>query len=191
MRILCDVVLEACSVENACRELSVERHGAYSLVDRGVPFPGLSRKRTGIDRSHWNLQERPARNRRWRNGARAGCAGPGRTQAGLDASSGRGIMPGMDQPLNSEKDIPMREDIRLLGRILGDTVRSQEGDAVFDIIEGIRQSSIRFRRDEDQVARRELEAALNRLSRDETIQIIRAFSYFSHLANIAEDQHHI
>ena len=69
-------------------------------------------------------------------------------------------MPGMDQPLNSEKDIPLREDIRLLGRILGDTVRSQEGDAVFDIIEGIRQSSIRFRRDEDQVARRELEAAL-------------------------------
>src|SRR5215207_3100048 len=100
-------------------------------------------------------------------------------------------MPGMDQPLDSEKDIPLREDIRLLGRILGDTVRSQEGDAVFDIIEGIRQSSIRFRRDEDQVARRELEAALNRLSRDETIQIIRAFSYFSHLANIAEDQHHI
>ena len=43
----------------------------------------------------------------------------------------------MDQPLNSEKDIPLREDIRLLGRILGDTVRSQEGDAVFDIIEGI------------------------------------------------------
>ena len=117
--------------------------------------------------------------------------GESRTQAGLDASSGRGIMPDMDQPLNSEKDIPLREDIRLLGRILGDTVRSQEGDAVFDIIEGIRQSSIRFRRDEDQVARRELEAALNRLSRDETIQIIRAFSYFSHLANIAEDQHHI
>ena len=45
--------------------------------------------------------------------------------------------------------------------------------------------------DEDQVARRELEATLNGLSRDQTIQIIRAFSYFSHLANIAEDQHHI
>src|SRR5215210_5826181 len=99
-------------------------------------------------------------------GARAG------HRRGLDASSGRGIMPSMDQPLNSEKDIPLREDIRLLGRILGDTVRSQEGDAVFDIIEGIRQSSIRFRRDEDQVARRELEASLNGLSPDQTIQII-------------------
>ena len=102
------------------------------------------------------------------------------------------MMHGMDQPLDvSEKDIPLRDDIRLLGRILGDTVRSQEGEPVFDIIEGIRQSSIRFRRDEDQVARRELESALNGLSRDQTIQIIRAFSYFSHLANIAEDQHHI
>src|SRR5215204_6687 len=98
-----------------------------------------------------------------------------RVQAGLDASFGRGIMPDMDQPLDSEKDIPLREDIRLLGRILGETVRNQEGDAFFDIIEGIRQRSIRFRRDEDQVARRELEAALNRLSRDETIQIIRAY----------------
>src|SRR3954467_10106055 len=95
------------------------------------------------------------------------------------------MMPGMDQPSDiPEKDVPLREDIRLLGRILGDTVRSQEGEAVFEIVEGIRQSSIRFRRDEDQVARRELEATLNGLSRDQTIQIIRAFSYFSHLANI-------
>src|SRR5829696_5264509 len=75
MRILCDVVLEACPVENACRELSVERHGAYSLVGTGVPFPRLSRKRTGIDRSHWNLQER--RREGWRIGAGLHAAGPG------------------------------------------------------------------------------------------------------------------
>ena len=53
--------------------------------------------------------------------------GQGRTQAGLDASSGRGIMPGMDQPLNSEKDIPLREDIRLLGRILEDAFTDEAG----------------------------------------------------------------
>jgi phosphoenolpyruvate carboxylase len=90
-----------------------------------------------------------------------------------------------------EKDLPLRDDIRLLGRILGDTVREQEGEAVFDIVERIRQTSIRFRRDEDATARRDLEATLNGLERDRTIQIIRAFSFFSHLANIAEDQHHI
>jgi phosphoenolpyruvate carboxylase len=98
------------------------------------------------------------------------------------------VMHPLDIP---EKDLPLRDDIRLLGRILGDTVRAQKGEAMFDIVERIRRCSIRFRRDEDQAGRRELEATLNSLSRDQTIQIIRAFSYFSHLANIAEDQHHI
>ncbi|MDB5986103.1 MAG: ppc [Nevskia sp.] len=89
------------------------------------------------------------------------------------------------------KDDPLREDTRLLGRILGDTVRAQLGDAVFDLIERIRQTSIRFHRDADESARAELEATLDGLSHDQTIQVVRAFSYFSHLANIAEDQHHI
>src|SRR5919202_5779105 len=90
-----------------------------------------------------------------------------------------------------EKDRPLRDDIRPLGRILGDTIRAQEGEAVFATVERIRRSSIGFHRDEDEAARRELEATLNSLSGGRTIQIIRAFSYFSHLANIAEDQHHI
>jgi uncharacterized membrane protein YccF (DUF307 family) len=84
-----------------------------------------------------------------------------------------------------EADARLRDDIRLLGRILGDTVRDQEGAELFDLVERIRQTSIRFRRDEDEAARRELEATLNGLSHDETLRIIRAFSYFSHLANIA------
>jgi phosphoenolpyruvate carboxylase len=50
---------------------------------------------------------------------------------------------------------------------------------------------VRFRRDEDADARLELEAVLNSLSHERTIEIIRAFSYFSHLSNIAEDQHHV
>jgi Phosphoenolpyruvate carboxylase len=91
----------------------------------------------------------------------------------------------------SGKDRPLRDDIRLLGRILGDTVREQEGEAVFDIVERIRQTSIRFHRDNDEAARRALEAILNDLSPGQTVQIVRAFSYFSHLANIAEDQDHI
>ena len=99
-----------------------------------------------------------------------------------------------DMPIQTdipEKDLPLRDDIRLLGRILGDTVRQQEGDAVYDIVEAIRQNSVRFHREEDDAARRALEATLNGLGPEQTIQIIRAYSYFSHLANIAEDQHHI
>ncbi|MFA9440344.1 phosphoenolpyruvate carboxylase [Uliginosibacterium sp. sgz301328] len=90
-----------------------------------------------------------------------------------------------------DKDIPLREDIRLLGRILGDTVRQQEGDAVFNLVEKIRQTSIRFHRDADASARAELESMLDALSREDTNHVVRAFSYFYQLANIAEDQHHI
>ena len=67
-----------------------------------------------------------------------------------------------------EKDLPLRDDIRLLGRILGDTVREQEGETIFDIVERIRRTSIRFHRDEDDTARRDLEAMLKALSRDRT-----------------------
>jgi len=90
-----------------------------------------------------------------------------------------------------EADARLREEIRLLGRILGDTVRDQEGPDVFDLVERIRQTSIRFHRDEDRVARRELELMLDSMSTAETVRIVRAFSYFSHLANIAEDQNNI
>lgn len=90
-----------------------------------------------------------------------------------------------------EADVRLRDDIRLLGRILGDTVRDQEGPELFDLVERIRQTSIRFHRDEDRLARRELEQILDSMSTSETVRIVRAFSYFSHLANIAEDQNNI
>src|SRR5258708_8580324 len=89
------------------------------------------------------------------------------------------------------EDARLRTDIRLLGRILGDTVRDQEGADVFDLVERIRQTSIRFHRDDDKPARRELELILDSMSISQTLRIVRAFSYFSHLANIAEDQNNI
>ncbi|MCA6117721.1 phosphoenolpyruvate carboxylase [Bradyrhizobium sp. WSM 1738] len=96
-----------------------------------------------------------------------------------------------DEALALEEDARLRTDIRLLGRILGDTVRDQEGAEVFDLVERIRQTSIRFHRDEDKLARRELETILDSMSIADTLRIVRAFSYFSHLANIAEDQNNI
>src|SRR3954468_10108815 len=96
-----------------------------------------------------------------------------------------------DDALALEEDARLRTDIRLLGRILGDTVRDQEGADVFDLVERIRQTSIRFHRDDDQPARRELELILDSMSNSQTLRIVRAFSYFSHLANIAEDQNNI
>jgi phosphoenolpyruvate carboxylase len=97
----------------------------------------------------------------------------------------------VEDALALEEDARLRNDIRLLGRILGDTVRDQEGADVFDLVERIRQTSIRFHRDDDRPARQELELILDGMSTTQTVRIVRAFSYFSHLANIAEDQNNI
>ncbi|WP_109480979.1 phosphoenolpyruvate carboxylase [Paraburkholderia sp. C35] len=88
-----------------------------------------------------------------------------------------------------DKDQPLFEDIRYLGRLLGDVVREQEGDAVFDVVETIRQTAVRFRREDDSVAAQALDKKLRGLSPEQTVSVVRAFSYFSHLANIAEDRH--
>ena len=81
--------------------------------------------------------------------------------------------------------------MRLLGRILGDVIRDQDGDAAFDLIEQIRKLSVAFRRHADHEADRALKKLLTSLSGDQTVSVIRAFTYFSHLANLAEDRHHI
>ncbi|WP_119155657.1 phosphoenolpyruvate carboxylase [Caldimonas tepidiphila] len=90
-----------------------------------------------------------------------------------------------------EKNRPLREDIRLLGRILGDVIREQEGKEAFELIERIRQLAVGYRLKADAQAGRTLDRVLKNLSTDQTVSVIRAFSYFSHLANIAEDRHHV
>jgi phosphoenolpyruvate carboxylase len=92
-------------------------------------------------------------------------------------------MPSQEQPLV--------EDIRWLGRILGDVIRQQEGDEAFALIEQIRRLSVAFRRDADALADKALKKQLASLSSEQAVSVIRAFTYFSHLANLAEDQHHI
>ncbi len=90
-----------------------------------------------------------------------------------------------------DNERPLVEDIRLLGRILGDVIREQEGVAAYELIEQIRKLSVSFRRDADADADKALKKLLKGLSGDQTVSVIRAFTYFSHLANLAEDRHHI
>jgi phosphoenolpyruvate carboxylase len=89
------------------------------------------------------------------------------------------------------KNRPLVEDIRLLGRILGDVIREQEGHEAFELIERVRQLSVAYRLKKDASAGRVLDRLLKNLTGDQTVSVIRAFSYFSHLANIAEDRHHV
>ena len=91
-----------------------------------------------------------------------------------------------------DKDRPLREDTRLLGRILGDVLRQQTGEAGYARVEAIRQAAVRFRRgagDEAVAARAELARLLDGLPVAQVLDVVRAFSYFSQLANLAEDVH--
>ncbi len=92
---------------------------------------------------------------------------------------------------NKNSERPLVEDIRLLGRILGDVIREQEGVAAYELIEQVRKLSVAFRRDADVESDKALKKLLKGLSGDQTVSVIRAFTYFSHLANLAEDRHHI
>ena len=109
------------------------------------------------------------------------------------ASKNLEVPPAKPGPLAKMKanERPLVEDIRLLGRVLGDVIREQEGAAAFDLIEQIRKLSVAFRRDADTEADRALKKLLKGLSGDRSVSVIRAFTYFSHLANLAEDRHHI
>ena len=90
-----------------------------------------------------------------------------------------------------DKDAPLVDDIRFLGRLLGEVIRDQEGKAIYALIENIRQLSVAFRRQADAGADKALKRLLKGLSGDQTVTVARAFTYFSHLANLAEDRHHI
>jgi phosphoenolpyruvate carboxylase len=82
---------------------------------------------------------------------------------------------------------PMRDDIRLLGTILGDTVREQNGDEVFALVERARVASFRVRRSE--IERAEVAHMFEGIDIHQAIPVIRAFSHFALLANLAEDIH--
>jgi len=90
-----------------------------------------------------------------------------------------------------QKNRPLVEDIRMLGRILGEVIRDQEGKAAYELVERVRQLSVAYRLKSDAKAGQALDRLLKNLTGDQTVSVIRAFSYFSHLANIAEDRHHV
>ena len=90
-----------------------------------------------------------------------------------------------------DNERPLVEDIRLLGRMLGDVIREQEGLEIYELIENIRQLSVSFRLDANDEADKKLKKLLKTLPSDRAVSVIRGFTFFSHLANLAEDRHHI
>jgi len=88
---------------------------------------------------------------------------------------------------SADEDAGLREDIRFLGRLLGDTIREQAGAEVFDLVESIRRTAIHYRKEHDPPSLKQLERTIGRLGQAHATMVVRAFSYFHHLANAAED----
>jgi len=84
---------------------------------------------------------------------------------------------------------PLRDDIRLLGTLLGDTIKSRHGDKLFSLVEEIRLLSKEARQAEKEPA--ELAVRLSQLDTGEMLILARAFALFLNLANIAEQHHQI
>ncbi len=95
----------------------------------------------------------------------------------------------MSSDTSSKLSQHLKENIRYLGKLLGETILAQDGKAKFELIENIRKTAVRIHRNHDSEAVGQLEKILKNLNSSETICVVRAFSYFKHLVNIAEDLH--
>ena len=88
-------------------------------------------------------------------------------------------------------DSALREDIRRLGRMLGATLRRQEGPELAGLVEEVRVLARQVREGADGEVAARLDEVLDRMDVDTAIRVVRAFTTFFHLANVAEQVHRL
>ena len=93
-------------------------------------------------------------------------------------------------PINTDPHAALRDDVRLMGSLLGDTLRQQVGQALYDKVEAIRVLG-KQACEGDAQANQQLNQVLAALNDDELLPVTRAFTQFLNLANIAEQYHRI
>jgi phosphoenolpyruvate carboxylase len=98
----------------------------------------------------------------------------------------------VNDPTNARKgDTALRQDIRELGQILGETLREQWGDEFFNLVEDIRLGSRSVRTSGTEADRSALLERLNSASGWEIVRLVRAFTIYFHIANTAEQHHRV
>lgn len=85
-------------------------------------------------------------------------------------------------------DDALREEVRLLGGILGEVIRQEGGQDLFDHVEAVRQASVAYHRDPASHPAKRLEKLLTAMTVDQAAGLAHGFALFSLLANIAEDR---
>ncbi|HEY5685957.1 MAG TPA: phosphoenolpyruvate carboxylase, partial [Acidimicrobiia bacterium] len=89
------------------------------------------------------------------------------------------------------RDERLRADIRRLGTQLGDALTRQHGPGLLQLVEQVRSLTKAVRTGGDRETDQALEAVLEGLDLDQTISLVRAFSAYFYLANVAEQTHRI
>jgi len=99
----------------------------------------------------------------------------------------------MSMVMTADPNQPLRDDVRLLGALLGKTVKHKAGDKTFETVEQIRNLAKTGRSDDEDSleAFQQLRDVLAQMSIQEMVPVTRAFSMFLALANIAEQNHRI
>ena len=89
-----------------------------------------------------------------------------------------------------DKDQALRDDVRTLGAMLGDLIREQSGDELYEFVESARLRAIR-RREGNEMPGEELSQLVGGLEPEEALQVIRSFSTYFQMVNTAEKVHRI
>ena len=90
----------------------------------------------------------------------------------------------------NEKYAALKSNVRMLGKMLGDTIADADGSAILEKVETIRQLS-KSARDGNQADHRALVEEIKNLPDDQLTPVARAFNQFLNLTNIAEQHHTI
>lgn len=85
----------------------------------------------------------------------------------------------------------LSRDVDFLGRVLGNVLREQGGDTLFDAVEGLRQASRRLRQERSPSAEEDVRSRVEALPLPLALQVVRAFTTYFHLINMAEENHRL
>lgn len=100
-------------------------------------------------------------------------------------------MPKKDKRSIQKRLLPLRHEVRWVGECLGHVLIEQEGKAFFDLVEWIRKTAIQLRQNYQSSVENELLKKIQSLELDTLAKVLRAFTVYFQLVNLAEDKHKI
>ena len=81
----------------------------------------------------------------------------------------------------------LQKQVRIVGHLLGEVLKEQEGEDVFNAVEHLRKGYISLRHEDNEEKRQQLMAYIEKLDSNKLKQVTRAFNVFYVLSNIVEE----